>query len=168
MKNLFSAPDNVNKKTVIFFIGMLIFWYPTLVISGLTDDRFFFLSNVLLNSIGTVSRPAAICVLALALLALAYCTFYKKRAHLLHIVMWVDVALAMVTREFTDFEITRRFGLGYYYVFFYHVIPGGILDKLLLLYSEEAIGRMASFILVIGCLLLMVLGDSVSKNSKEE
>jgi len=169
MKNLFSAPDNVSKKTVIFFIGILFFWYSTCVISALTENRFFFLSNILLNNLGAISMTATVCALVLILLALVWGTFYKKRARLLYIAMWVDIFLSsMITREFTDFEFTRSLGLGYYYGFFYHIIPGGILEKLLSRYSQEAIGRMASFILITGCFLLILLGYSISKNLKKE
>ena len=171
MKNLFSAPDNVNKKSVIFFIGLLFFWYPTLVISGLTEDRFFFISNIILSNLGAYSRIVAMAMLVVVLFALPLFVFYKKRFRLMNnAVLWADVFVTSVLlRLLTEpYAATEQFGLGYYYSFFSHVIPRKVLENLLVSFSERAIGWVSSFILITVLFLVMMLGNNISGKLKGE
>ena len=53
-------PDNINTRSILILMGILLFWYTTCVISGLTESRYIYISSLFLNYIGVKSKIAAI------------------------------------------------------------------------------------------------------------
>ena len=167
MKNLFSAPDNVNKKTVIFFIGILLFWYSTCVISGLTGNRFLFLSNVLLNILRAFSTMATICVLVIIFFMLVLAVFYKTKFRLVYkYVLWGDVALSLIVISTVIIFQGSTSYFAYYYSFFSPVIPQKTLESVLSVYNESTIGRVYYLVFLIGLGGTMYLGENILDSLK--
>ena len=139
-------PDNVNKCSVLFFICILLFWYSTCVISGLTEKRFFYVSSALLNDLGKESKAKTIHAIIGIFLVLVWGAFNRKALRLLvFVVLFCDVFFRH-SSPFGDywFHFWRDFPgdrADYFYEFFSSVISKEALQKIFPSFNENTIGR---------------------------
>ena len=156
----FWIPDNFNRRSVIFFAGILLFWYSPIVITGLTENRFFYSSCVLLDNLRpNLTETAMFYFLTVILLILTLGTFCRKWFPWLHTALKYDFFTSLATRAF----IESHKSLGDYYTFFSPIIP----DKLLQFYSENTIGLAYSVIFYVGLGVMYWWGFEIIEKLKK-
>ena len=155
-------PDNFNKQGMLFLICILLFWYSTCAISGLTENRYFYVSSALLNDLGKESKAKTILALIAIFLTLVWGAFNKKALRLLMLVLFCDLFFSN-SSPLDDywFHYFRNHPndsvMSYLCKFFDPVIPTKAVKNILPLSNENAIGKVYFWVAHIGFFMCSVL-----------
>jgi hypothetical protein len=158
----FLFPDKPNKKRLVFFVGIMFFWYQICVISVMTNNNFIYLSSALLKYLSTESIVLATMFLVIIFLILSVSLFNCIVFNYFKYVLLFDACAMALEMTFGVSFLYPGYTLRniYFYNFFKPFLSIFPFNKFFNSIPKETIGANLRFFFVIGFLVMLDLAYS--------